>query len=135
MFIPRHEVSAKIALYDERGEHVLVMVYPGRGLHGLPGGHLEKGELADIAIVREVEEELGITISDYTRKDFFLNKDVEGKLILAYIGVLPIDTVFYEPQKSFEYGKWLTRPEFEALTNISLGYQKFVLENWPAKQA
>lgn len=135
MFIPRHEVSAKIALYDERGEHVLVMVYPGRDLYGLPGGHLEKDELADVAIVREVEEELGITISDYTRKDFFLNKDVEGKVVLAYVGTLPINTVFYEPQRTFEYGKWLTRQEFEALTNISLGYQKFVLENWPAKQA
>lgn len=135
MFIPRHEVSAKIALYDERAEHVLVMVYPGRGTCGLPGGHLEKDELADVAIVREVEEELGIVISDYVRKDFFLNKEVKGKVILAYTGTLAYETAFYEPHKGFEYGRWLTKSEFEALTNISSGYQSFVLKNWPVVQA
>lgn len=135
MFIPKHEVSTKIALYDEHAERVLVMVYPGRAAYGLPGGHLEKDELPDAAIVREVEEELGITISEYERKDFFLHKDTRGKVILAYTGRLAFATIFDEPQKSFEFGKWVTRPEFEALPKISIGYRKFILENWPTTLA
>ncbi len=135
MFAHKHEVSAKIALYDERAERVLVMVYPGRSVHGLPGGHVEKDESSDVTIVREVEEELGIAISDFARKDFFLHQESEGKLILAYTGRLSSDTVFEEPHRSFEYGKWFTKPEFEALTSISSGYQKFTLENWPHTNA
>lgn len=136
MLTSKHHVSAKIALFDEAGEHVLLMFYPGRRLFGLPGGHVDKGEEPDTTIVRELEEELGLklSIADIQRKDFFLNKITRGKVILAYLGRIPRDTVFNEPHRSFEYGQWVTKQELDAIDTLATGYRQFILENWPTAQ-
>ncbi len=51
------------ALVDDEGRVLLQQRAPGRAMAGLwefPGGKLEDGELPEAALVRELEEELGI---------------------------------------------------------------------------
>ena len=56
---------AACALVDVDGRVLLAKRPPGRSLAGLwefPGGKVEKGETPEVALVRELEEELGITV-------------------------------------------------------------------------
>jgi 8-oxo-dGTP diphosphatase len=53
------------ALVDPEGRVLLQQRSPGRAMAGLwefPGGKLEPGELPETALVRELEEELGIAV-------------------------------------------------------------------------
>lgn len=54
----RHEVSVKVALYSSDGKRVLLMYYPHDDGFGLPGGHIDAGETPDVALERELREEL-----------------------------------------------------------------------------
>ena len=58
----RHEVSVKVALYSSDGKRVLLMYYPHDDGFGLPGGHIDAGETPDVALERELREELGIEL-------------------------------------------------------------------------
>ena len=54
-----------VALADESGRILLQQRAPGRSMAGLwefPGGKVEEGELPEAALVREIEEELGIRL-------------------------------------------------------------------------
>ena len=57
---------AACALIDADGRVLLAKRPPGRPLAGLwefPGGKLEAGETPEAALVRELDEELGITVA------------------------------------------------------------------------
>jgi 8-oxo-dGTP diphosphatase len=60
---------AAAALFDERGRVLLTERPPGKSLAGLmefPGGKVEAGESPENALIRELQEELGITIAAHT---------------------------------------------------------------------
>jgi len=126
-----HEVSTKIALYSEDASRVLVMHYPKSNLYGLPGGHIEAGEEADVAMARELMEELAITVPHATRSEFFYT----NRLILGYIAVVPTDFDISPTQPEKEYGVWLTQDELTALTNISEEYRRFIFAHWPSRES
>ena len=86
-----HRVSCKAILFDETGQHVLVTNLGHIG-YGLPGGHIEQGELPDDTIVRELHEEAGLTGLNLRHFDFSWHH--EGKLVLYYIGQIAHDTQF-----------------------------------------
>ena len=73
----RHEVSVKVALYSSDGECALMMYYPRDDGFGLPGGHIDAGETPDVALRRELREELGITIDATPRLTVTLNYRTE----------------------------------------------------------
>jgi 8-oxo-dGTP diphosphatase len=57
---------AACALIDADGRVLLAKRPPGRPLEGLwefPGGKIEQGETPEAALIRELEEELGIRVS------------------------------------------------------------------------
>jgi 8-oxo-dGTP diphosphatase len=54
-----------VALYNEHGEILLAQRPPGKQLEGLwefPGGKVDPGETPETALVRELQEELAITV-------------------------------------------------------------------------
>jgi 8-oxo-dGTP diphosphatase len=54
-----------VALADSAGRILLQQRAPGRSMDGLwefPGGKVEEGELPEAALIREIEEELGIRL-------------------------------------------------------------------------
>jgi 8-oxo-dGTP diphosphatase len=50
---------------DESGRLLMILRGhdPGRGLWSIPGGRIEPGETAERAVVREVKEETGLTVT------------------------------------------------------------------------
>lgn len=131
-----HTVSVKIVLYSYDGDKVLVMKYPHHqdGLqYGLPGGHLEANETPDQALIREIDEELGISIAIFEKKTFFLRSGNKGPVILAYSAVAPESLVLKPTHPEKEYAIWMTAAELSGIENISSEYIKLVTENWPNK--
>lgn len=63
--IPTWILVVAVALFDQNG-HLLLQQRPAGKHHGglweFPGGKVESGELPRLALVREVAEELGITL-------------------------------------------------------------------------
>lgn len=128
LFQTRHYVSVKLVMYSHDKKRVLVMRYPTRS--GLPGGHLDAKETPDQALERELREELGITVKDFKRVDFFLRGRRGNSVILGYIAIAPKDIELDPPRPHKEYGEWVT-PDQLASLNIAENYKTFILDNWP----
>ena len=125
-----HPVSTKVVFYTPDYSHVLAMhMFRGTDheLYGLPGGHIDAGEVPDQTIIREIEEELGIVVSDLQHIDFITHTN--GKIVLAYKGSLPYDTQFSPSDPEKETGLWMTRDEFTAI-KTQPSYKKIVLDHW-----
>ena len=60
----RPEVGCGAAILNEAGELLLLqrLKEPEAGAWGLPGGKIDFGEQAKVAVVREIQEELGVVI-------------------------------------------------------------------------
>lgn len=127
---PRNSVSTKLALYSDDLGSVLLMYYPGRGIHGLPGGHVEVNEDPDETIKRELLEELTLTVDTMKRADFFLHPGKHSRIILGYVAIAPIEISIEPTRPGFEHGAWVTKNEFDHVA-ISDSYRNFINENWP----
>jgi len=122
-----HHVSVKVAIFSADLQRVLVMCYPRMNVFGLPGGHIDAGEDPDTALVRELKEELGVTLDHVTRKDFFFSK----RIVLAYTAIVPNDFETYPTDSSYEYAVWREKSEIPLMDTLSKDYAKFILEHWP----
>lgn len=125
-----HPVSCKVAIFTPDASKVLLMYYPQRKYHGLPGGHLEKGETPEEALKRELSEELGADIlGDLTKRDFWVHPS--GKVILGFVATATTEKLPEPPDREFEIGEWVTRDE---LKDKGDNYRQFILANWPDQQ-
>lgn len=59
------EVGCGAAITNDAGELLLIqrLREPDAGAWGLPGGKIDFGERAEAAVIREIEEELGVVIT------------------------------------------------------------------------
>ena len=102
-----------------RGDKILVQEKAWRGQKGIifPGGHVEKGESLLSSVVREMQEETGLTIEHPIPCGFkdWINDDGSRYLVLLY----KTDR-FSGELRSSEEGRvfWTTREEFERLPVI-----------------
>lgn len=121
------EVSVKAAILSQDNSAVLVMAY-SHGKFGLPGGHLEPRETLTEAVMREMNEEIGVLPDDLLPTGFFLADS--GKVILGYRATLDkmISLAAEDPRN--ETPQWVTRDEFMTL-DMSESYRTFVMAHWP----
>ena len=102
-----------------RGDKILVEEKIWRGQKGIifPGGHVEKGESLLASVIREMQEETGLTIEHPIPCGFkdWVNDDGSRYLVLLY----KTDR-FSGELRSSEEGRvfWTTRKEFERLPVI-----------------
>ena len=88
--IPTMMVVA-VALLDAAGRILLQQRAPGRSMAGLwefPGGKMEDGETAEAALVREIEEELGLRLDPADLEPAcFASDEVAGRrmILLLYV--------------------------------------------------
>lgn len=121
-----HPVSAKVAIYTPDYTKVLVAEYlPGR--FGLPGGHLDDDETPEHALVRELSEELGVTLllSDITPQTFW--KHDEGKIVLGFTATLPESTTFTLDPSEVEAVHWVNVASITADHPATRSYDQFIL--------
>jgi nucleoside triphosphatase len=63
-----HRVIAVGLVYNKQGEVLICKMPPDRGVFpgqwGLPGGGIEEGETLEVALRRELKEEIGIGVTD-----------------------------------------------------------------------
>ncbi len=125
---PTQRVSAKVALYCPERTHVVLTEYI-RGNFGLPGGHLEENETPEEAIVREVQEELGIELNSdqLQRKDFWRNPD--GRIILGFVGTLPRDREIKVDTNEIVDAKWVKISDIVDGSIIVDSYTEFITKN------
>lgn len=80
-----------VALLDGAGRILLQQRASGRSMAGLwefPGGKVEEGETAEAALVREIEEELGVQLeSGALQPACFASDEVGGRrmILLLYV--------------------------------------------------
>ena len=124
-------VTTKVAIFSPDGAKVIAMKILSQQRDsdfGLPGGHLDNGETPDVAMRREIREELGIEVDELTHKDFFMHPN--GKVVLAFTATCDPDIPFTSSEPEKEHGQWLSRQELETC-NISGPYKEFVIKSWP----
>ena len=100
------------------------------GYHGLPGGHVEAGEMPEDAVVREVIEELGLEhhqVPTLTRHDFWRDGP-DGRILLFYTATLDTD-VKITPQLAELIGAdWVTREQLTRGDVSSSTYAPYLIE-------
>ena len=119
-------VSAKIAIYTPDKTKVLLTEYlPGR--YGLPGGHLDDGETPTGALIRELREELSLTLTpaDLTRQDFWLHAG--SKIVLGFTAVLPEDTPMTIDPIEIHNVRWTKITAIKNGTMSAGDYDQFIL--------
>ena len=121
------KVVTKAAVYSHDKSRVLVIHMDRINGWGLPGGHIEEDEDMDDAMRRELFEECGVELEALKKVDFFYHSN--GKIVLAYTGVLKNDDIISKQDNLEGIPKWLSREEFESII-IEPNYRKLVLDNW-----
>ena len=126
-------VSVKILLFNENGEVLLLKRKKtgfGDGEYGLIGGHVEKGENVKKAIIREVNEEIGIEIAEnelqfrniMNRK---VNENIEYIDFVFTAKKWNGSIVNMEPEKCSEL-KWCSP---DKLPSNTLDFEKYIINN------
>lgn len=127
-----YHVSVKLAVFSHDARRVLLLYYPATHRYGLPGGHVEHGETPDEALARELQEELGVSISKVQREDFFRDATPKRhRIILTYVARVPEGFTCQPPLPEKEHDVWVTRAQLDEIVHMSPQYKAFIKYSWP----
>ena len=115
------EATVGALIVNSNGEILLVKSYKWGSKYTVPGGHIELGERSEVAVRREVKEEVGLEVepvrillvqeaifpADYIKHEHYIFLDylcratsstvkLDGKEIQAYVWTAPNDALQLE---------------------------------------
>lgn len=115
------------ALIINRGRVLLVKEFDGGGWWAIPGGGVDYGETAKACLVREIEEELGVT-PEFVKCDFKIAHYDIGKVVngvprmnIYFKATVPEKEI--EPTPHVKEWAWFSKKEFLDL-NLNPSYDK-----------
>jgi 8-oxo-dGTP diphosphatase len=95
-------------LFMQLRDNIPTILYPGHW--ALFGGHIEAGETPEVALVREIQEEIGYAVPDYVKFGVFTD---ETAMRHVYAVPLTVDIPDLTLNEGWDMG-WVTQVELEA---------------------
>ena len=110
---PVFSTAVSMIVLDEAREHVLLIRQYGRPQYILTAGYVNRGEDAEAAAAREIQEELGLAVRSlrFNRSCYFAPSNT---LMLNFAAVVPYEAP--HPNREIDDWRWFTLAE--ALNNI-----------------
>ena len=109
---PQYNVAVSMIVVNEEKDEILLIQQYGRPSYILVAGYVSRGEALEDAVVREVREETGMTVSrvKFNRTQFFEKSDTLMCNFTAYVK----DASELDPNYEIDACKWFTRDEARA---------------------
>lgn len=128
---PRYNVAISTIVYSPDGEKILLIKQYGRDRNILVAGYVNKGEAAEHAVLREVEEEMGLHVTEccFNMSEYF---EKSNTLMLNFASIVDSASLDHMTDE-VDSAAWYTPEEArEAITHGSLA-EKFLLA-WLSKR-
>ncbi len=128
---------AKLILRDQNGLYLLLYRndHPAFGQDpDLPGGTIEEGEDPIKALIREVKEEIGITLNSKSIKKLHESNEYDkGNIYYLYEAMhkeTPVITISWEHSRY----SWLSLSDFAAITNTAIDRYMHMVHDYLAQK-
>lgn len=107
---------------------------PGKGKWGLPGGFVDAGETGEAAVVREVNEEIGLEVTSTTYLMTYPNQyDYRGVVAdvidLFYLADVVTREGISLAEEEVDHFEW-AHPDEAHLTNMAFHSNRLAIEHW-----
>lgn len=114
-----------IVLHPERDKILLIQQY-GRDSNILVAGYVNKGESAEQTVIREVQEEIGLTVSElcFNRSEYFARSNT---LMLNFSCVAANGSLAHLNTKEVDRAAWFTFDEAKQAIRPQSLAEKFLL--------
>ena len=109
---PQYNVAVSMIVVNEEKDEILLIQQYGRPSYILVAGYVSRGEALEDAVVREVREETGMTVSHmkFNRTQFFEKSDTLMCNFTAFVK----DSSEMDPNYEVDSYAWFTREEARA---------------------
>ncbi len=109
---PQYNVAVSMIVVNEEKDEILLIQQYGRPSYILVAGYVSRGEALEDAVVREVREETGMTVSrvKFNRTQFFEKSDTLMCNFTAFVK----DSSELDPNYEIDSYAWFTRDEARA---------------------
>jgi NAD+ diphosphatase len=109
---PQYNVAVSMIVVNEEKDEILLIQQYGRPSYILVAGYVSRGESLEDAVVREVREETGMTVSHmkFNRTQFFEKSDTLMCNFTAFVK----DSSKFNPNYEVDSYAWFTRDEARA---------------------
>ena len=110
---------------------------PGKGLWGLPGGFVDRGETIEEALAREVQEETNLRVNDcvylMSHPNLYDYRGIEAPVIdLFYVCHVDLDVPIALDANELDHHVWV-RPTSEHLDRMAFPSNRLAIERWLSK--
>lgn len=104
---PQYNVAVSMIVVNEEKDEILLIQQYGRPTYILVAGYVSRGEGLEDAVVREVKEETGLTVSHmkFNRTQFFEKSDTLMCNFTAFVK----NTEGFDPNYEIDSCKWFSR--------------------------
>jgi 8-oxo-dGTP diphosphatase len=113
-----YDPTDRSRLFMQLRDNIPTILYPGHW--ALFGGHIEAGETPEVALVREIQEEIGYAVPEYVKFGIFADETAKRHV---YAVPLRRDIANLTLNEGWDMG-WVTQAELEAGEHYSANAQE-----------